>query len=332
MKIDPDSLHHSLRSDLLTGNSHKPAWSSRPFQSQDDLLQMYRLLMQGRLQTNDWHYPHIGDLAFWFFMVQCHLDPQQFIRLWHAENGGLVGYAILGEDPTFDCQVLPGYEYRGIEDEALAWVEARLVEFRGEDAGRWGGRLVSGSRQDDALRIAFLEKHGFRPGGEFSEVNMICRLDGEVPEAPLPHGCEVRSFAGLAELTNRAGAQRDVWLPWTVGEVSDEDYADFMHLPGYESVLDVVAVAEDGVIAAYVNGWIDDTNHIGDFGPLGAREAYRRRGLTRAALLECMRRMQAMGIDRVSVSTTVTNEPAIRLYESVGFKVVNRFTEYVHQG
>jgi len=332
MKIDPDSLHHSLSSDVHAGNARKPAWSSRPFQSQDDLLQMYRLLMQGRLQTNDWHYPHIGDLAFWFFMVQCHLDPQQFIRLWHNEAGKLVGYAILGEDPTFDCQVLPGYEYGGIEDKALAWVKRCLDELRREDAARWGGKLVSGSRQDDALRIAFLEKHGFKPGGEFSEVNMICRLDGEVREAALPHGCEVRSYAGLAELTNRVGAQRDVWLPWTVGEVSDEDYAGFMNLPGYESALDVVAVAEDGVIAAYVNGWNDDTNHIGDFGPVGTRQAYRRRGLAKAALVECMRRMQAMGMDRVSVSTTMTNEPAIRLYESVGFRVVNRFIEYVHQG
>jgi ribosomal protein S18 acetylase RimI-like enzyme len=331
MKIDPTSQNHSHRDDPKTGNLHRLAWVSRPYESEDDLILMYRLLMQGRFQTNDWHYPHIGDLAFWFFMVQCHLDPQQFIRMWHNETGKLVGYAILGEDPTFDCQVLPGYEYRGIEDEALAWVEKRLIELRREDAERWGGKLVSGSRQDNALRIAFLEQHGFMPGGEFSEVNMICRLDGKIPEPHLPPGCAVRSFAGEVELNNRAGAQRDLWLPWTVGEVSDEDYADFMRLPGYDSELDVVAIAEDGVIASYVNGWNDDTNHIGDFGPVGARQAYRRRGLTRATLLECMRRMQAMGMEQVSVSTTVTNEPAIRLYESVGFRVVNRFIEYLQQ-
>jgi len=33
----------------------------------------------------------------------------------------------------------------------------------------------------------------------------------------------------------------------------------------------VVAVAPEGVIAAYVNGWVDPVNHIGDFGLVGHR-------------------------------------------------------------
>ena len=102
-----------------------------------------------------------------------------------------------------------------------------------------------------------------------------------------------------------------------------------MRLPGYDRDLDVVAVTPDGVIAAYVNGWIDPLNRIGDFGPVGARMEYRRQGFTRAVLLECMHRMQRRGMDRVSVSTGVANEPALRLYESVGFKAVNKYLEYV---
>ena len=48
----------------------------------------------------------------------------------------------------------------------------------------------------------------------------------------------------------------------------DDDYATFTQLPGYHRDLDVVAVTPDGVIAAYVNGWIDPVNRIGDFGPV----------------------------------------------------------------
>jgi len=102
-----------------------------------------------------------------------------------------------------------------------------------------------------------------------------------------------------------------------------------MRLPGYDGELDVVAVALDGVIAGYVNGWIDPLNRVGDFGLVGARLEYRRRGLSRAVLLECMHRIQRREVERVSVSTGVTNEPAMRLYGSVGFKVVNKFLEYV---
>jgi mycothiol synthase len=102
-----------------------------------------------------------------------------------------------------------------------------------------------------------------------------------------------------------------------------------MRLPCYHRDLDVVAVKPDGVIAAYVNGWIDPVNRIGDFGPVVALPAYRRRGLTRAALLEGLQRMHSLGMDRVCVSTGVSNTPAIRLYESIGFMRMNKDLEYV---
>jgi ribosomal protein S18 acetylase RimI-like enzyme len=164
---------------------------------------------------------------------------------------------------------------------------------------------------------------------------MLRYLNDPIPEAYLPAGCQVRSVGEgcepvtAEEISNRAEAEREVWLPWTVGNISDEDYARFMRLPGYHRDLDVVAVAPDGVIAAYVMGWIDPVNKIGDFGSVGARPAYRRQGLTRAVLLECLRRMQAYGMERVCVSTGTRNTPAINLYESIGFRIVNKYLDYV---
>lgn len=291
---------------------------------------MYALLMEARAQTDDWRYPHVGDLGWWFFMVDCHLDPREHIRLWHAGDK-LAGYAILNEDPNFDVQVLPAYAWRGIEVEALAWAEQKIAELCKVEAQLWSGPIISGARQDDLKRIEYLEGHGFQVGGEFSEVNMLCSLDKPIPEFALPAGCQVRAVVDgdPVELTNRAGAQREVWQPWTVGNVTDEDYTQFMRLPYYERELDIVAVAPDGVIAAYVNGWIDPLNKIGDFGPVGARPNYRRMGYTQAVLAECLRRMQARGMERVCVSTGVNNTPAVRLYASVGFKIVNQYFEWI---
>ncbi len=289
------------------------SFTSRFYETEHDLQQMRGLLMEARSRTDDWRYWHVGELMFGFFMVACHLNPQEHIRLWHDDEGKLVSYAVLGEDPSFDWQVLPEYEWSGIETEAMAWAETRLTELRERDAQRWSGNFVSGVRRDNAKRIAFLEQHGFRRGG-YAEVNMLRSLDEPIPESALPTGCQVRAVSDAGEIPNRAAAQREVWQPWTVGNVSDDDYAYFMRLPGYHRELDVVAVAADGVIAAYVNGWIDPVNRIGDFGPVGARPAYRRQGLTRAVLLECLRRMKARGMDRVCVSTGVSNTPARRLY------------------
>jgi mycothiol synthase len=297
------------------------------YQTEHDLEQMQGLLMEARSRADDGHYWHVGDLAWGFFILACHLNPQEHIRLWHDGEGKLVGYAVLGEEPSVDWQVLPEYEWSGIESEALAWAETRLTELRQRDAKRWSSNLVSGARQDDAKRIAFLEQHGFRRG-EHVEANLVRSLDEPIPESVIPAGCQIRNVAESGEISNRAAAQREVWHPWSVGMVSDDDYARLQRLPGYHRDLDVVAVTPDGVIAAYVNGWIDSVNRTGDFGPVGARPAYRRQGLTRAALLESLRRMQARGMDRVCISTGDSNTPARRLYESIGFSMVNKYLSY----
>lgn len=301
--------------------------TSRQFETECDLQHMYALLMDGRSLTNDWHYAHVGELAFNYFMVDCHLDPREHIRLWHAGNK-LVAYAILGEDPAFDCQVLPDYEWSGIEEEALNWAEACIQELRKVDAKRWSGDLVAGSRQDDTKRLAFLEGHGFRYSGDFAEVNMLRPLAEAIPESKLPDGFQVREVSETGDLSDRAAIQREVWQPWTVGNVSDDDYARFMKLSGYQRELDLVTVTPDQIIAAYVNGWIDPINRIGDFGPVGARLAYRRQGFTRAALLEGLRRMKSQGMDHACISTGISNTPATRLYESIGFRIVNRYLDY----
>lgn len=307
-------------------------WSSRPYVTETDFQQMQVLLMAGRAQSDDWHYTHIGELAFAFLMVACHLDPRDHIRLWQDGDDALVGYAILGEGPSLDWQVLPDYEWSGIEDEALAWADARLAELRARDAAQWSGGLAAGARQDNGRRRFFLGQHGFRYSGEFAEVNMLRALDPPVPSPVVPAGWQVRALAGPDEIPLRAAAHRAVWLPWSDGEVSDADYARMMALPGYERDLDVVAVAPDGLIASTVVGWLDPVNRVGCFGQVGALPAYRRRGLTRAAMLECLRRMQAHGMARACVSTGVSNIPAIRLYQSVGFETVNIYLDYVRPG
>jgi len=308
---------------------HKDRLTSRLYEGDGDLCAMLDMLMQARSSTNDWHYAHVGELLFNYFMVLCHLDPCKHIRLWHDQSGRLVGYSILGEDPSFDWQVLPEFEWTGIEAEAFAWADDRLGELRHDDASHWSGELGSGARQDDPHRIAFLEQHGFHYSGRFAEVNMLRPLSIPIPTLEVASGCRVCSMAELDDIPGRAAAEREVWLPWTVGNITDDDYTHFMHLPGYHPDLDVVTLASDGSIAAYVVGWIDPINHIGDFGPVGTRAAYRRQGLARLALLESLRRMQAYDMDRVCISTGISNTPALNLYSSLGFTIVNRYLDYV---
>lgn len=301
----------------------KPGLAESLYESEADLRDVQRLLMEGRARTSDWRYPHVGEFMWNFFMVLSHQKPEECIRLWrHGEK--VAGYVALGEDPSIDVQVLPEYEGAGIEEEALAWVDSQL---RRQGAGEAG--LVSGARASDGRRLAFLEAHGFRLRGTFSEVNLIRPLDGPLPEVGLPPDFTLRAVAPEGEAAARAGAQHEVWQPWSVGNITGADYEKLMRLPGYDRELDLIAISEDRVIASYANCWIDPVNRIGDFGPVGALPGFRRRGLTRAVMLEGMRRMQARGMNRACVSTTETNTAARNLYESLGFRIVDRFLDFV---
>lgn len=58
----------------------------------------------------------------------------------------------------------------------------------------------------------------------------------------------------------------------------------------------------------------------------------RRHGIGQAMMEEVMRRMRATGLKECFLEVRVTNEPAIKLYERVGFKIVKRISNYYSNG
>jgi ribosomal protein S18 acetylase RimI-like enzyme len=310
---------------------HPASLISRPYCGPDDLRAMYSLLMDGRALTGDWRYWHVGELAFAFFLISCHLDDRQQVRVWHDAGGRLAGYAYVGEDPVFDFQVAPGFEGRGIEDQAVAWGEGRIAALRVLPGGDAWGPLSTSARVDDVLRMTALERLGFSQS-EYIEVNYLRALEESIPDPVLPAGFRLVAADEDPLPEKRAAGQRAVWGQWACGRITGDDYRALQRMPGYDPYLDVAVVAPGGVVAVYVNGWADSLNRIGDFGPVGALEAYRRRGLTRAVLLECLRRMQKRGMTRVCVSTGENNVAARGLYEGVVFVEKNRTQEWVWGG
>ncbi len=75
-------------------------WTSRLYESEQDLSAMQGLLMEARSRSDDWRYAHVGDLMWEFLVLTCHLNPREQIRLWHDEGGKLAGYALVGGDPV----------------------------------------------------------------------------------------------------------------------------------------------------------------------------------------------------------------------------------------
>jgi ribosomal protein S18 acetylase RimI-like enzyme len=99
-----------------------------------------------------------------------------------------------------------------------------------------------------------------------------------------------------------------------------EAYASFVQTPGYPRGWDLVAWTSDREPAAATIAWPDGDSLVGNFEPVAAHPAYRRRGFASVVMREGMRRLRAAGMTRAIVRTPVSNTGAIVLYRSVGFE------------
>jgi ribosomal protein S18 acetylase RimI-like enzyme len=63
-------------------------------------------------------------------------------------------------------------------------------------------------------------------------------------------------------------------------------------------------------------------NRTGEFEPVGARPAHRRKGLGKAVILEGLPRLRERGAEAGIVYSVHSNEAATKLYESAGFRTL----------
>lgn len=263
-------------------------------------------------------YWHPGDLT-WGMYQNTVFNPKTSLRLWEdATSGALLGTAWLetrGEAGEVVLQIPPRIratdEGAEIVAQALAW--ARRVAARRHVTRLWALALDS-----DRWQIALLEAKGFaRDDSHAGYVHFRRPFDAApLPEAPLPAGFSVRAVGGEDEWQRRVDLHRVVYHP---SRVTLSAYRRLRAAPVYRPDLDLVAIAPDGEFVSYCILWYDERNHVGEYEPVGGHPDWRQRGITRAVLVEGLRRLRALGAERAIVLTSSDNTPAIRLYESIGF-------------
>ena len=289
----------------------------RPCAGEQDLRHMRTFLMN--VPTLGSHM-HVGDLVWRTYLISINHKLEENVQL-YERDGQLQGFAMFDpRDTSISWQLaLPEI---ACEDKVLDWAIGRYVQL-----GRPRGRLLTGAWRGDARAIALVERHGFKRAEDFYVLNQLS-LAGRTEPSNETHGYTVRCMAGEQEHAARASAHREVFHP---SSVTDESYARLMRLPGYERELDLLAVTPEGEIGAFCMVWVDPVNRVGEFEPVGTRPAYRRKGMARAVLLEGLRRMQARGCATAIVWTDGDNAGGQALYESVGFRRVQRDDNYEYR-
>lgn len=239
------------------------------------------------------------------------------------EGGRLVGYVETWHEPEIGRVVLDGAVHRSFRRRGVGSV---LLETAAERGMRLGAELlhipVAEGMEDTR---SFLEKRGFRLVREHWRMVLV---DG-APNAPAPpRGFEVRPFVAgdeeeLCALQNEAFADHWGFCPNSVEQVAYLVDTTLCHHEG------ILFVCEDGKRVAYC--WTADDaidREKGYVRMIGVAPPYRGKGLGRFVLVAAVQYLIGRGLRKVELLVDSTNEAAIGLYRSLGFREGGRVLWY----
>jgi ribosomal protein S18 acetylase RimI-like enzyme len=243
---------------------------------------------------------HPGDLDWWTF----HVDPESTPRTLYLGDGVLA---------HLDRARREGY-LLGPMDELVPWCEDELGPGRVE---------VGFVSVRDSATESYLRERGYALVEGEVMVVLTISLEGVLPERPAPEGFTVRPLTGLTEADSRADAARSAFRTSMEPAAHRTRYRRFMASPAYDPDHDVVAVTPGGAVASFAVWWRDDALSLGQFEPVGTHESYQGLGLGAAVLAACLAGMQSAGLRTARVYTDESRPPAIALYRSMGFEIVD---------
>ncbi len=242
-------------------------------------------------------------------------EGQASFHLWYDGNR-LAAFAYLSGD-FLAFEVSPSVSFERLADQILGWAQEHLAATDEPPEV-----IFTGCRDDDASRIAFLQQQGFTED-PVRTIHFTRSLNDTLPSPVLPEGFTIRPLSGEAEV----GAWLDIHY---AAHESAQMTADFrismMRAAEYCPELDLVAVAPDGRLAAYVMcHYSEEENrlrkmNIGYTDPVATHPAFQGKGLARALLLAGFLRLKALGMEVAEVSTSGDNTGMVRTAVSVGYR------------
>ncbi len=92
----------------------------------------------------------------------------------------------------------------------------------------------------------------------------------------------------------------------------------------------LVAETQEGIVGYAVG--ILRLNHIGHIVSIAVTKRWRRKGIGTRLIRELERRFKERNMKASRLEVRVSNKPAIKLYEKLGYKVVDRIENYYPDG
>ncbi len=300
----------------------------RKYHDDRDFTAMQALVMNGRAAGIPAHYPHLGDLGWWYFyrLPEDELRPYTYLVDDPDHPSRLLAWALLDSQwGTLDVFTQPELWETSFHTEILAWAKEQ-AEPLARNNGKTSIRTMWVSEQDAWLRRT-LEAQGFHSATSGS-VCLEISLETFPPEPSLPPGFRVCPVSDDSRIETRARAQYASFENEMPFVRYLDRYQRFRNSLVYDPQLDLMVLSPDGRAASFCICWVDPLNQVGEFEPVGTHPDFQRQGLGRAVMLAGLQRMRDRGMRQAIVSTGSQNTPAIKLYEAIGFRVRENLLTY----
>lgn len=288
-------------------------YTTRPYQNWHDLEAIADMAYAAGP-----HFLHVIDLPY--RLASWTLDKPQNFQFWHNVEGKLMAVAIMQEAfLSLEYIIHPMVDEAVLEPEILQWALQRGQMVANEQATTFPINVWLRSDHPQPERVALLQERGLMPGAR-QDITMQCDLGKHnlqdealtVPDGfkirPLRGQAEVAAYVELHQAAFGSTVMRESWRMRT------------LQMPQYRPELDLVAVAEDGRLAAFCIGWLHPLQPLAQIEPMGVHPDFHRLGLGQAILAAVLQRLQIRSIQFVSLFTAADNVPAIKLYQSLDFQ------------
>jgi ribosomal protein S18 acetylase RimI-like enzyme len=256
---------------------------------------------------------HPGDVAHRIGSGLRAYSTDDVVLVW-TDNGSVAAFALLW--PEWDAFDLGAAV--SLEPSAFASIVEEAARLAARD-----GRVETETYPGDKRLIGAVQDLGFV---KVSDPFTITSQDLRAPRPSVVDGYVVRS-ARLDESDEICDAHVSAFSSsWT-----HEQYRAYMQTPPYDPEFEVVAVADDVVVAGFAVVWLDHVNSVGYFEPVGTHADHQRRGVGSAILSGGMNLMLANGMTRAVVMHDTDAEQNARFYRSCGFRPIGTIGRWVRE-
>jgi len=237
------------------------------------------------------------------------------LSLWE-QGRRLAAFAFVDGYNNLNFEILPASRCPDLEDEIIAWA-VEIMRARNVRTGAQN-TLDACFSPDDGWQIAMLLRGGFEQQ-ETRSLHYQKELREPLEPGAFPAGFSWRPTLGESEIPALVELHR---VAFGTDNMDAEQRLAMMRSPDYVPELDLVALLENGRLAAFCVGGISaDGPLLGFIDPIGTRPEFQGLGLARALAERCAAGLFARGARRAQTGTSSDNLPMQALARKLGFRL-----------